>query len=390
MASYLQLCGDVHVLLGSLSQAEADFAQARRYIEGVVRDNPKVIEYRYIQGEIYSFLGRVLAEQGRTTSARAVLQKAIALEREQLRLNPTTTEFLMCLAERDSILAGLERETDHFDLAVNAFEETLLITNKERHEPVPNQSVHKIHFHTIVESIRLTARKGESLTSRTSTLRTLLQELEEKKSGGPLTREDRRMAVEGYLTLAEDAERSGRVPEVLEALVSADSNLDVLLSATPGQPRLICLKATIEIMRGSALAVAGQGEKGAAAAERAVAILEKLTAADPSYFYRTARPSASLPRPTPPRFSACPTRKRQPRTTWPRTKARPTASPAPPLRLQPTTWSPLPPPAATRPTSRSRPLEPMGAAVAAHQRPHQHQHRHQRPPPRHHRRHRSR
>ena len=262
--------------------------QARQLIEGVVRDNPKVIEYRYTQGEIYSYLGQVWAEQGRTSWARAVLETEIALEREQLRLNPTSSEFSMNLAESDSFLAGVERETNHFDLAERACEEALGITNKERQEPVPNGSLHKIHFHTVVESVRLAARTGELLSSRASTLRALLQELEKKSPGGPLTGADRRLAVEGYLALAEVAARSGSTPEILEILHSADSTLDVVLRVTPEQPRLRSLKATIELMRGSALAGAGKGREAAVAAERAIAIEEKLAAEDPSYSYDLA------------------------------------------------------------------------------------------------------
>ncbi len=229
MASTLRLLGQVHLLLGALSQAENDFAQGRRIIEGVVRDNPKVIGYRHIEGEIYYYLGQVLVEQGRTTLARAVLQQAIALERELRRVDPTLSEFAMCLAESDSFLVGLERATNHFDLAESACQEALVITNKERHAPVPNMSLPKIHFHTVVESVRLAARTGESLSSRAITLRALLQELEEKTPGEPLTRAVRRLAVEGYLALAEVAARCGEAPGVLAALQSADSSLDVVL-----------------------------------------------------------------------------------------------------------------------------------------------------------------
>ncbi len=288
MAATLRILGQVHLLLGALTPAEADLEQGRRLIVGVVGDNPKVIEYRYIQGEIYSYLGQVLAEQGRTTRARAILQQETALEREQLRLNPTSSEFAMNLAESDSFLVGLERETNHVDLAERACEEALGITNKERHEPAPNTSLHKIHFHAVVESVRLAARTGESLSSRASTLRTLLEELEKKTSGGALTGTDRRLAVEGYLALAEVAARRDRAPEVLEALKSADSTLDVALRATPEQPRLRSLKATIEMMRGSALGGAGKAGEAAAAAQRAVAIEEKLAALDPSYSYDLA------------------------------------------------------------------------------------------------------
>jgi len=254
----------------------------------VVRDNPKVIEYRYLQFDLYSLLGRVLAEQGRTTQARALLQRAIALEREQLRLNPTSSEFSMCLAEYNYYLVGLERETNHFDLAESACEEAFGITNKDRHETVPNAFMYEWHFGAVVESVRLAARTSESLSSRAGTLRTLLQELEEKTPGGPSTRGDRRLAVEGYLALAEVAARSGSTSGVLEALLSAESTLDAVLRATPEQPRLRSLKATIEMMRGSALAGAGKAGEAAAVAERAVAIEEKLAVEDPSYSYDLA------------------------------------------------------------------------------------------------------
>ncbi len=300
MAATLQLLGYVHLLLGAPGPAEAEFAQALPFIEGVVRDNPKVIYYRHIQGEILCYLGQVLAEQGRTTRARAVLQRAIALEREQLRVNPAVSEFSMCLAEIDSFLAGLERETDHFDIAESSCEEALGITNKEQLKPLPNLSLQTIHFHTVVESVRLAARTGGMLSSRVSALRTLIKEPEEKTPGGQLTRADRRRAVEGYLALAEAAARGGNMPAVFEALQSADRTLDVLVRATPEQPRLRSLKATIELTRGSSLADAGKREEAAHAAERAVEILEKLAALGPSYSYDLALALALQARLDPP------------------------------------------------------------------------------------------
>ncbi len=288
MADTLNILGHAYFQIGALSSAEADLTQARRLIESVVQDNPKVIDYRYIQAEIYTDLGQVLAEQGRTTSARALLHQKITLERELLRLNPTSSEFLICLAEADYLLARIERETDHFGLAEGASEEALGITINERRKPFPHYMLHEIVFHTIVESVRLAARTGKSLSSRASTLRMLLQELGEKTAGGTLTRADRRLAVEGYLALAEVGASSGQAPGVLEALQSAESALDALLRATPDQPRLRNLKATIEMMRGSALAGAGKVTEAVAMAERAVAIREKLAAMDPSYSYDLA------------------------------------------------------------------------------------------------------
>ncbi len=287
MATTLRVLGQVHLLLGSLRPAEADFAQARPLIEAVVRDNPKVIEYGHIQGEIYCYLGQVWAEQGKTARARALLQRDIALRREQRRLNPTQSEILMCLAESDSFLAGVERETGHFDLAKRACEEALGITNKERQEPTPNISLAAIHFHTVVESIRLASRTGESLSGRPGTLRSLIKELE-NTPGGPVTGADRRLAAEGYLALAEVAARSGSTPDVLKELLNADRTLDAALRAAPDQPRLRSLKATIEIMRGSTLVSAGDASAAAAAARLAVAIAAKLAAEDPSYSYDLA------------------------------------------------------------------------------------------------------
>jgi eukaryotic-like serine/threonine-protein kinase len=287
MAATLRLLGQVHLLLGACNAAEAELAQARRLIEGVVRDNPNVIEYRYIQGEIYSYLGRALAEQGQTTRARAFLQQQIVLGRALVRLNPTSSEFSMCLAETNSYLAGVERETDHVDLAESACQEALAITNKERREPVPNMNLRVIHFRAVVESVRLAARTGDSLSSRAATLRTLLQELDNTPASA-MTRGDRRLAVEGYLALAEVAARGGLTPEVLEALQRAESTLDVLLRATPEQPRLRNLKATIDLMRGSALAGSSEAAEAKAAAKRAVVIEEKLAAEDHSYCYDLA------------------------------------------------------------------------------------------------------
>ena len=288
MAATLELLAHVHQLCGAFSQAEVDLAQGRPLIEGVVRDNPKVIEYRYIQEEIYTDLGQVLAEQGRTNRARALLQQKIALLRELVRLNPTASEFSMCLVEADFILVGLEREIGHFDLAETACEEALDMMNKALLEPVPNISLHQNQFQTVVESVRLAVRTGKLLSSRAGTLRTLLKEMEEKTPGGALNRADRRLAVQGYLALAEVAASGGSTPEVLEALHHADRTLDVLLRTTPEEPRLRSLKARIEMMRGSALAGAGKVEEAATAADRAVAILEKLAAEDRSYAYDLA------------------------------------------------------------------------------------------------------
>jgi tetratricopeptide (TPR) repeat protein len=281
----LRLLGQVHLLIGSLSAARAEFEQACRLIDGVARENPKVIEIRYSQGEIYYYLGQVLAEGGRTVEARVLLQKDIAMERQQLPLNPTFSETAMNLAEADSFLAGVERETDHFDLAEGACEEALRLTNRERLGPTPNATSQAIHFHNVVESVRLAARTGKSLASRENTLRTLLEAMEEKTPGRPLSGVLGRLAVEGHLALAEVAVRSGRAPEILSALKSADCRLEVLIRTTPGRPRLTNLKATIEMMRGCALRRAGEAGEAAAAAKLAVDIEKTLASKDPSYSF---------------------------------------------------------------------------------------------------------
>ena len=288
LAATIQLRGDLRLLAGARGQSESESLVALRLIEGVVRDNPKVIEYRYIQGEVYSYLGRALAEQGRTAWARAAFEHAITVERELLQLNPTSSEFAMCLADTDSFVAGLERETNHFDLAARACAEALEIINKERHQAVPNSGLRKINFHAAVESARLAARTGRSLSSKAASLRTLLKELEEKTPGDQLNRADQRRAVEGYLALAEVAASGGSLPGVMEAIDGADRTLDVLLRATPEQPRLRSLKATIEVTRASTLAEGGKRGQAAHAAGRAVAILARLALLDPSYSYDLA------------------------------------------------------------------------------------------------------
>jgi hypothetical protein len=148
--------------------------------------------------------------------------------------------------------------------------------------------LHKTHFRAVVESVPLAARTGKSLSSRASTLQTLLQELAQKTPGGPSSSTDQCLAVEGYLALAEVAARRGQAPEVFKALESAEGTLDVVLRATPEQPRLRSLKATIAMMRGFALAGAGRAADAAAAADLAVAIEKKLAKEDPSYSYDLA------------------------------------------------------------------------------------------------------
>ncbi len=294
MAVTLDLLGHVNMMLGELGAAEADLSLASRIIEEVTRENPKVIEYRYIQ--FTSYFGQVSAEQGRTTKARAIVDQDILLEREQVRLNPTSSEFWINLAESSALLGGLERQTGHFDLADRPCEEALVITNRLRKEPMHRLGLLKIHFDAVIESVRLAARTGQSLSDRTSTLRALLQEVAETTAGEPVNRANRRLAVTGYLALAEVAAVSGQTPEVFEALESALHNLEVVLSVTPEQPRLRGQSATIELMRGSALAAAGKAPEAAAAVERSVAILEKLAVEDTSYAYELARALAQKAR----------------------------------------------------------------------------------------------
>ncbi len=229
-----------------------------------------------------------MAEEGRTNQARTLFQQATALEREQLRLNPTATDFGMNLVESDFCLAGLERETGHFDLAESACAEALDITNKALQDAAPINGWHWARMNIAIESVRLSVRTGESLSGRASTLRVLVQALEEATPGGPFVQADRHLAAEAYLALAEVAARCDNAPAILEALKSADSSLDVVFRATPERPRLRGLKAKIAMMRGSALAGAGNAIEAAAAAKRAVTILEKLAAEDLSYSYGLA------------------------------------------------------------------------------------------------------
>ena len=180
------------------------------------------------------------------------------------------------------------------------------IIDKELQEPTPDGSVHWIRFQTVIESVRLAALNGDSLSSRVGILRTLLHEMEEKTPGGPLIAIDPCLAVEGYLALAEVAVRSDSLPDVLKALIAADHTLDVFLRASPEQPRLRSLKARIEVKRGSALAGAGGSGVAMDAAKRAVAIAERLAIEDPSYFYDLgcawrSSPGSTRPHPARPR-----------------------------------------------------------------------------------------
>ena len=196
----------------------------------------------------------------------------------------------MCLAETDSFLAGLERETDHFELAVRACAEALGITNKERQQAVPNSGWHKINFHSVVESARLAARTGESLSSRASALRTLLQELEEKTPGGQLTRADRRLA------RSRDTSPSRRLPQgaavCLKFLRRLRERGSYPRRATPRDARTTPFEESEGHDRDDARVHARRRRQKRKrlqhAAERAVAILEKLAALDPSYSYDLA------------------------------------------------------------------------------------------------------
>ena len=78
---------------------------------------------------------------------------------------------------------------------------------------------------------------------------------------------------------------SGATRDALENLETAASLLAPWLLLSPGSLRLQALKARIEIERGMALDRSGKSALATAAAEGAVALAEKLAAADTAYLY---------------------------------------------------------------------------------------------------------
>ncbi len=279
-AAILGEIGKDRWMLGSLRLAEVDLEQSRRDIDQVVSENPKVIEYRNTQGETHLYLGQVLAERGRTEQAKANLRKVIAFEQEQLGMNPNSDNSILSLMEGAAYLAGVERESGQFDLAPKR-QESLGITRKE----YPGSDLND--FRNAIESVRLASRTGEAANGRAANLETFLREWEEKARIGSKDQYSF-FAVEGYLALSEFTSRFGSTTDVLEALRKAEAALAVVLRANPDRPRWRSLQARIETARGFALAGTDKAGEAKAAAERAVAIAEKLAREDSSYNYDLA------------------------------------------------------------------------------------------------------
>ena len=269
--------GKDRLLRGNLRLAEADFEQARLVIDAIVQANPKVIDYRDTQGETYLYLGRLQAERGQTEQARANLGKVMTVERELVALNPTLHNGYGSLAESAAYLARVERETGRFDLAANRCDDALGIAEGPLQRGTGGNDT--LVLLLSIEWARLAVCTGESLGTRKTALNTLLPEREK-------TMPD--VAVAGYLAIAEIAAQAGSSAVNLGALGKAEAALAPLLQANPDRPRWRSLQARIETARGFTLAGAGKADEARAAAERAVAVAEKLAGEDSSYSYELA------------------------------------------------------------------------------------------------------
>ncbi|MGO9470299.1 MAG: protein kinase domain-containing protein, partial [Isosphaeraceae bacterium] len=286
--------GKDRLLLGNLRVAEADFEQACLIIDEIVQANPTVIEYRDTQGETYLHLGRLRAERGQTEEARANLGKVMTVERELVALNPTLFNGSGSLAESAAYLAGVEREAGRFDLAAKNCEEALGIKEGRLQRGVGGNDT--LVLLLSIERPRLAACTGESLGTRKTALNTLLPEWEKTVRDAPRVGDGVWLAVAGYLAVAEITARSGSSADSLGALAKAEAALATALQANPDRPRWRNLQARIETARGFTLAATGKPVEAKAAAERAVAVAEKLAREDSSYNYELACALALLAR----------------------------------------------------------------------------------------------
>jgi serine/threonine-protein kinase len=288
VARTLGQLGKGRALLGYLLPATADLERGRRVIDQVILENPKVIDYRHVQGEIHLYLGLVYAERGRTEQARAVLKGAIALEKDLLRPNPGLTGNAESLSETTAYLAGVDREIGRFDDAANGCEDALRVVNSVLQKR-NTLNTDWIHLLILTESVRLAAQTGESMAVRAAALRTFLHGWAANESTGALVAANRWRIAEGHLALAGIAARSGPVMNTLEELDRAEQALAASSLPGPDQPLIRCLKARIETARGFSLVGAGRATEAADAAARAVALAEDLAQDDPSYNIDLAR-----------------------------------------------------------------------------------------------------
>ena len=59
LARVIRNRAQARLLFGSLSAASDDFEEALRVVESLVKQNPQVSDFRYILGEVYTYLGQI-------------------------------------------------------------------------------------------------------------------------------------------------------------------------------------------------------------------------------------------------------------------------------------------------------------------------------------------
>ena len=279
--------GQARLYVGSLSGSGDDFEEALRVVESLVDKNPEVPDYRYILGEVYTYLGQVRAEQHRTVLARELLNQATVRQIALLEQHPDMVQNTLTLFESRCNVATIEREAGRADAARKTLGDSLP-RMKQYLESRPDATDRRIYFQTLLESTLIEFASGAGTAAQVGSLLQVLRDQEDLTHAHPEDSIVRCAAVEYALALAQLGDDRGTPALALEKLNRAAALIKPGLEITPGHPRLRSRKSRLEIMRGTELHRAGKTDEARKAANTAVAVAEKLAAEDPSYSYELA------------------------------------------------------------------------------------------------------
>jgi hypothetical protein len=256
-------------------------------VEALVNTNPDLWFYRFILGEVYTYLGQVRAEQNHTVRARIPLEQAIVLQKPLAAQHPELVSNTITLFESYSIVAILEREAGHADDARKTLGDSVSRT-KQFFESQPLNNHRRVYLQALQESTLIDFARGADTPAQRIALLDILRDQEEFTRAHPEDSIVRCAAVEFALALAQPGE-TNRAPAVaIENLDRADALIAPGLEITPDHPRLRSRKSRLEVMRGTELLRAGKSNEAKLAATTALAIAEKLAAEDPSYLFDLA------------------------------------------------------------------------------------------------------
>jgi serine/threonine-protein kinase len=287
--------GKIRLFNGAVRDAENDLTKGRRLCRELIRDNPRVPEYRYFLGEAGDYLGKVHAAQGQTMLARQILDEGLANEQELLRQSPNYRDTNLSVTEYYCTLGSLEGECGRIGSASHWCERALSGLSEMQKKDPDNPILPTDLFEAQVVSLAVDIKAGGSpaaestAAERTAAVHRLVQQRRQQADNDPTNLWAGTDTVSGYLALADGA-LTWRGPTAALALLNeATAVLEPRLQAAPANLRLRSLAVRLGTARGEIRRRLGQNEEAAEAAKQALVIAEPLAVAEPAYLYDLAR-----------------------------------------------------------------------------------------------------